>query len=189
MEMTYVLPLNVTNQQKVALMISPPKSFICAQPQLEAFINGQTDFVEYIPKGESFDNWSKIITVNRYINKRLPAPYIVSTMVQKMSAQSKSYRVLAALSNDRGDHLDASFTMIYVLPNGQAEMIFAQYFSGPYDTAGFQVTIKIDASKLTPTFFDPQSKSTWNAYVQSQFNVIKGIISTTVKVTGSVASR
>lgn len=154
---TVTLPIDSTqNNKPVNLIVVVPKSFHALQP-IEMI--PRLEQVEFVPTGETGNNWSEIITLNKFPGKKIKAGDL--TQVLKSSFQ-KGANVTNVWVDDsaKKNGYDLSLIGMEYTYMGKQEVIGAVYFSGPMDTSGVQYTIRLsdtvsreDAMKKISAFF------------------------------------
>ncbi len=156
---TFLLPLDVSGKPFYILSVSIPKGFKPLQP-LDQFGSPEQTMIEYIPLNESSNDWSEIITVNKFIGRKIKAGILTDTLKMQLLANNEKGKILSSNSTIEKSIEHVSFFMQYVYQNKQ-EVLGVSFFSGPYDAAGVQYTIRPkgnqtidDAVKEIKTFFN-----------------------------------
>jgi|GEM_PF-3368889 len=162
-KINFVLPLYSFRNKCSILSVSIPEGYKPLQ-SLEQFGRREATMIEYIPKEESANEWSKIITLNKLIGKRTQAGIFTNSLKSQVSASSSSRKVLSQGVSKEKMIEKAHFIMQYQYQNRQ-EVLGAFYFSGPSDLAGVQYTIRLkkdqtvaDAVSQIEAFFENQVK-------------------------------
>ena len=137
---TFLLPIEVAKQQ-VNLSVTVPKGYKSLQP-LASFNKRDQVMIEYIPQNDSDNNWSEIITVNKFIGQKLSAKSFASILKIQFMSVAKNVKLIEDKSSKEKNIEDAYFLMRYTHQQKQ-EVIGAKYFSGPYDSAGVQYTVRL----------------------------------------------
>lgn len=138
---TFLLPVDVT-KQPVNLSVTVPKGYKSLQP-LSGFGKREQVMIEYIPQNDSGDNWSEIITVNKFIGQKISAKTFASMLKTQFMSVAKNVKLIEDKSSKEKNIEDAYFLMRYTHQQKQ-EIIGAKYFSGPFDAAGVQYTIRLN---------------------------------------------
>ncbi|MDR3624540.1 MAG: hypothetical protein P4L16_05320 [Chlamydiales bacterium] len=139
-EITLILPVNWTSSSQYNLVATIPGEFHPLQ-SLSDWGNKESTLIEFVPNDENGDNWSEIITLNKYIDKKISADSIVAYLKEKMLDLVKNGKILQENASKEDNYQKASFALSYDL-DGKHEVINAVYYSGPYDAAGIQYTIR-----------------------------------------------
>lgn len=162
-EKTFLLPINHTQKPFYTLMVTIPKGYKSLQ-SLEEFGESNGMIIEYIPQEDT--DHSEIITLNKFVGKRIQAINFIEILKQQLLANSKDGTILSKSSFRKKSIEQSHFIMQYIHQN-QQEVIGASYFSGPYDSAGVQYTIRLkrnqsinEAIKKIETFFKNHVKLT-----------------------------
>lgn len=139
-KVTFELPVNWTSSPKYNLEVRVPRGYRSLQPLEEWFaVNATT--IEFVPKGEDGERWSEIFTINKYIGKKISAVDFVADFKKELLAKVQNGVVLKEESSNEKSYTKATFILSYDL-NHRHEVIGALYYSGPYDCAGVQYTIR-----------------------------------------------
>ena len=99
-------------------------------------------FLEYIPKNDSSNNWTSIITLQSMPKMGLKASEFVKKIKYNMIKSASSHQILQSDDLNTGSYMFSSITLVYVF-NRRREVICAQYYSGPMDCCGIQYTRRI----------------------------------------------
>lgn len=132
-KMTFLLPIDVTKKPGSFLSVIIPNNFKSIQ-NINQFINQNSFGIEYIPQNENPNNWSEIITIHKAIGAGLQAQEFLKQLKSGILANSKQGNIISQSNNH--------FIIKYQLNNKQ-EIIGVSYYSGPYDFAGVQYTIRL----------------------------------------------
>ncbi len=159
----FLLPVDVVKTPKANLMIEVPKGFKPLQ-SINEFSKKENDMIEYIPQQDSSDNWNEIITVNKFIGRKIPADKFTDLLKVNLIKNSKNGKILLESSSKEQETKKSWFLLKYTHQNVE-EMIGATYYSGPYDSAGAQYTIRLrngqteeEAIKKINAFFENNVK-------------------------------
>jgi len=137
---TFLLPIDVT-KQPINLKVTVPKGYKPLQA-LDAFSKREQVMVEYIPQNDNENNWSEIITVNKFIGQKISAKTFAAMVKIQMMSAAKGIKLIADISSKDKNIEEAYFLMRYRNQQKQ-EIIGAKYFSGTFDAAGVQYTIRL----------------------------------------------
>ena len=171
-QMNLLLPVDHTSNPKYNVSLQMPKDFKPIQP-VESFLHVSS--IEYIPKTDTPNNWSEIITGLKHLNVRVTAKTFTDLMKQRVMQVDKASRVLstshttisAKNSTITKSEIFIKYTMAKASYNtGEREEILGMvYYSGPLDCAGVQYTIHLkpgqsadEAIKKMQNFFDQNVK-------------------------------
>lgn len=138
---TFVFPVNVTGNNKLALIVHIPDNF---HPLKNSYHAGE--IIEFIPHTERMSNWRELITIKSEIGKRFSA---------KQRAQNFSDQILTYYDNagiwdktviDKGLYQEASFLVSYTTKKHRKAFGAIYYVSGPYDLAYVQYEVTIQGT-------------------------------------------
>lgn len=135
-----ILPINHTLPEKehVSLKISIPADFKSITGL------GSETMEEFIPKVDKNEyEWSKIITVHKFLGKSLQAKMVTENLINGFKAQAQDVLVIANPSQIFKNYNASALTMMYT-HNNRTEVLFAAYFSGPVDCVGYQYAMLVD---------------------------------------------
>ena len=136
------LPIDEMSNPQIHFIFESPEGFHTPITYLEAFLSGRSTILEYIPEGETLDNWSEIITVNLLKGRGIQAKLFTDALVKGLSSQVKDYRVFQLNVVKEGVVETSEVAMMYRLFDDSVEVLYMGYFSGAYDCSGVQYSIK-----------------------------------------------
>ncbi|MDF3047370.1 MAG: hypothetical protein K0R73_488 [Candidatus Midichloriaceae bacterium] len=142
---TYSLPVNAASSPKTHLTITPPKNFVTSPKYFEDFFEGRSSILEYVPQNESFEKWSKILTITLLKGKGMQAGNLTKTISSAIIPYSKDYILMPIKTEQRTGYEVSKLALQYLKFNGEIEMVYMDYYSGPYDCAGLQYTVKLSS--------------------------------------------
>lgn len=128
-------------KQPINLKVTVPKGYKPLQA-LDAFSKREQVMIEYIPQNDNENNWSEIITVNKFIGQKISAKTFAAMVKIQMMSAAKGIKLIADISSKDKNIEEAFFLMRYRNQQKQ-EIIGAKYFSGTFDAAGVQYTIRL----------------------------------------------
>jgi hypothetical protein len=144
-KITHSLPVNVTSTPRVHITIEPLEGFITKPEYFEAFSNQVSPIVEYIPKGESFEKWSKIITVQCLTGNCVAADKLIRTVMSNIKSQVKRSVVIKEKTIKKDSFIVSKAVIQYQKHDGTVEMLYMEYYSGTLDCSGIQCSEKVDS--------------------------------------------
>lgn len=157
-----LFPLNVAS--KILFTAKAPKGFqLGHQHSQEVRKNLSITLVEFIPKNEKIENWSQIVTYE----------YLAGFQFTASSYGERLYKGIAA-KVDKGSMSKPEFTVVHARGyeigklsfsyrvHGQKEIFVARIYSGRYDTAVQQHTIRVN--RLKNKKYDEFFLNSLNAY-------------------------
>lgn len=162
----FILPIDWTTPYKYDLVVSIPEGFRSLQ-SIEDMLKESTSLIEFIPKDEEDDSWTQIITVNRFIGKKITAEYFSNFLKNSMLAKVSNGKVWLDTATDHAAYHQTTLGLTYDFL-GKHEVMGAQYYSGPYDCAGVQYTIRPGS-----TLSDKQAIEKIKDYFKTGLEVIK----------------
>lgn len=136
----FLLPIDWTEGKQINLAVKIPNNFVAIQPP-EAW--GDANVIEFIPEGEDANNWSEIITINRFVGKGISAFDFSKSLQKLMIDASTNGTVLKDDQSTQDSYKRALMGLAYDY-QGRHEVIGAVYYSGPADCVGVQYTIRPD---------------------------------------------
>lgn len=121
------------------LVIEIPKSFCCIQENIAS------PMLEFVPKSEKRSNkWSELITTTVIVGKYITATDLLFA-IRDGILQDKSLsaqKIVEESLEQKSEYTTITLVMTYTNKN-RKELVFARYFSGPADCAGFQYTMTL----------------------------------------------
>lgn len=146
---TFLLPIDHANKPATNLKVTIPKGFTSIQP-LNSFVSPNAYIIEYIPNGESPNDWSEIITINKFIGKKIDVITFVNMLKTELAMKAKLNKVIFYDSKKDLKTNKAEFIMQYLIDQ-KNEMIGVVYYSGAFDAAGTQYTIRLNKNMNAET--------------------------------------
>lgn len=143
----FLLPVDHIHKPVSNLRVTLPKAFSSIQ-SLENFALPDQIMIEYIPNGESPDNWSEIITIHKFIGRKLQAYPFLKLLKKELASKTIENKVISFDPLKEGAHIERAELIMEYMANNQREVIGALYYSGPFDAAGVQYTIRLN-EKMT----------------------------------------
>lgn len=139
---TMLLPINWTTPAKYNLAVKIPEGFRSLQP-INQFSDASATTIEFVPKNETDDGWTRIITVMKLIGKQIQAGKFTDDLKNMMSKQARNVKVLESNVTKGNFFEKASFALSYDY-HAKHEVIGVLYYSGPSDMTGVQYTIRTE---------------------------------------------
>lgn len=133
------LPVNVALpvRERVCLVVQAPKGYKCLQEDLKP------EFLEFIPEKDLNPyQWSEIITSQCYIGKGLVANQLLLLIASSLLEKTNVHKIIGPSLENFNTYRASSMTIFYT-SHGRKELVYLQYFSGPYDCSGFQYAIEL----------------------------------------------
>ncbi len=155
-----LLPVNVP--KGVFLKVTTPAGFTLGSSQNQNMGPEQRMIMsEFIPLGESIDNWMRIITTQSFIGLGNKAGPLMENILQgikdavgEINVDDPEFYLVT-----QNDYTESSMKVTYS-NRGMKEMLIVKIFSGPYDTAVAQMTYRYksavfnDADKFEKEFLE-----------------------------------
>lgn len=138
----FELPVNWSVSPKYNLEVTIPSGYTSLQP-FDSWSDKTTTLIEFVPKGETGEDWSEIISINKFIGSKVNASDFAEALKKRMLASVENGKVLDLKKEKKPSYTFSAFFLSYDL-NGKHEMMGARYFSGPDDLVGVQYTIRPD---------------------------------------------
>lgn len=143
-EMNYDLPVNAAATPKVFLSVRAPKNYVAANKAIDAFIHSRTTMLEYVPKNETLDEWSSIMTIMLALNEKLQADSYTNNILDDIIASVDRAIVVVQNTENNENYKFSTVAIEYMPESGGTELMVMEYYSGPYDSAGVQYTKTLD---------------------------------------------
>ncbi len=135
-----LLPINGMVRPRISLAVEIPLNF-CSHLPVEEMLNSTMN--EFFPKADKdINSWSEIITTNRYAGQRFAAKDVANFIRNGIERDAREIKLIDTQEKTFANYSTSEFTMAYTY-QGKREVIFAKYFSGPYDCSGYQYTIRL----------------------------------------------
>lgn len=144
-KITHILPVNATSTPKVHITVKPLEEFVTEPESFKAFNDQVISIIEYIPKGESFEKWSKIITIQCLTGHCVTADKLINTVRYNIESQVKRLVVIKEETSKEGLYLVSRAVIQYQKHDGIVEILYMEYYSGPLDCSGIQYTEKVNS--------------------------------------------
>lgn len=177
-ETAFSLPVDVSKPKKrlYTLAVNLPRDFKAIDqsmlksgdlPAIEFGRRADLTMMEFIPKKESVNNFSEIITLNKWAGSKIRAGAFTKEIIKGLKKKVKVSILKEEISGKKHPakwslvnlkdlnsapkevtHLNfpvVSYIVKYKL-NGQQEILGMKYVSGPHDCSGLQYTIKLDGT-------------------------------------------
>jgi len=139
-EILFVLPVNWTTTPKYNLDVTIPKGFVPLQPVSEW---EKAPLIEFIPKGEKNNSWTEIISINKFIGKKIAADAFVAALRDQLFSKTQNGQILEESIEKMSNYIKAMFLLSYDFQD-KHEVIEVIYYSGPFDCVGIQYTVRAD---------------------------------------------
>lgn len=141
-----IMPINALQAEKISLLVTIPKAF-------KALASKNPRMDEFILKNDTNPSmWSKIITVQRYIGYRIGAKILLDGVLQGIQRADPSCTVIATSLESEALFETYTLAVLYRDPiKNRQEVLYAKFFSGPYDCSGIQYSVALTEGVL---FFD-----------------------------------
>jgi hypothetical protein len=151
-QIDFNLPVNTVDSIEVYIAFTSPKGFYMVEDHYNEFISGKSNILEFAPANTTVNNWSKIFTVISIVGKSISSEDLINFYSKKYAnPEFETFHVIS--DTKKYDNYSVSTALIQYALEGQNEIIYAQYFSGPRDAAGVQYTERLSNS-LTSEEFD-----------------------------------
>lgn len=132
-----LLPINAALKKgtRLNLAVEIPHNFKPIQDPRETF-------VEFIPDTEHENDWSQIITTQTLIGKQIDCADFLNKIKQSIISGVNEFEIIENSMQSYDSYKCATLTMAYRYR--RREIMFARYFSGPFDCSGVQYSIVIN---------------------------------------------
>lgn len=132
---TVLLPVNVVTSRRINLQVSVPARF---RPVSEIGRQVQ-EFNVFVTDPY---NWSETCVAQTFVGQRKTASWVINTM--KSVFMNYAGTVIEELSESRDGYNRHKIIIAYNSPvYGRREVMFMQYFDGPFDCSGFQYAVVV----------------------------------------------
>ncbi len=147
-QLTLSLPVNWATSPKYSLNVTLPKG-VNALQSIQEWGEKNGTLIEFVPEGQNGDNWKEIITLNKFIDYKIPADTFVDALTKRMISQVVEHGKVLAEEKESTPAYSHATSFISYDDHGKHEVLGMDYFSGPYDLVGVQYTIRTNESNLT----------------------------------------
>jgi len=137
-KLTVLLPINWVDGNNINLSVSIPEGFKPLQPPSD-WENAM--IIEFIPKAETADEWSEIITLLKIVGKKVPASFLTD-MLKSGFKNSDPNLTIWLEGQDKNSNYEISNLGLSYRNNGVLEVFGSENYSGPVDCVGVQYTIR-----------------------------------------------
>lgn len=145
---TLLLPVNWDVDPKLNLAVKIPAGFKNLSSASE--LDENVSIIEYIPDQEDESSWTRRITVMKYVGKRFSAAMIASKLKSHILANIKNPTIWDETISTKQKYQQAFLGIEYHFQN-RREVMGAQIYSGPYDCAGVQYSLRLPSAEGTAT--------------------------------------
>lgn len=149
-KITFLLPISWSSDVQCNLSVTIPPNFRSLIPMSQW---DQATMVEFIPEGESENTWSEIITISKLIGQRISASQITQHLEKTLPTKSTNFKVIESSAVKEPLYVRATLEVSYNNA-GNHEILSCRYYSGPYDCAGIQYTIRPKAGQTDEQILD-----------------------------------
>jgi hypothetical protein len=140
LQMTFILPINWSAGQNYNFIITIPEGYRSLQSHTE-WMENKIPIIEFIPKNEDENLWTEIITINKSIGQKVPASHMTNYLKNAMIKKVENGRIWKDDVSVQPAYMFSTLGLFYNL-NKVREVFGSRYYSGPYDCAGIQYTIR-----------------------------------------------
>lgn len=135
-QLSFMLPINWSSEGKCNLAVTIPEGYRSLQKE-SSWQN--SSIIEFIPQGEADYEWSEIITINKFIGKKITAEEMISALKSTFErVKGKTWREKSSKEKFYTlAELEASYNF-----QGKPELVGCRYYSGPNDCVGVQYAIR-----------------------------------------------
>lgn len=134
----FELPIDWVSQTQYDLEVIIPEGY----SSLQDFKDWEkATLIEFVPEGENGDNWSEIITIQKFIGQKIQADILVNLFKEKMLADVTNGKVWVDTQEKIQGYQKATLFLSYDYER-RHEVMGGQYFSGPFDCVGVQYSIR-----------------------------------------------
>lgn len=146
---TLLLPVNWDVDPKLNVAVKIPAGFKNLSSASE--LDENVSIIEYIPEQEDESNWTRRITLMKYIGKRFSAVMVASKLKGQIIAHISNPIIWDETISTKQNYQQAFIGIEYLYQN-KREVMGAQFFSGPYDCTGVQYALRLPSAegKATP---------------------------------------
>lgn len=137
-QINFSLPVNWSVTPKINLFVSIPKGYESLQPFSEW---SEATLIEFVPKGEDGENWSEIITINKYVGHTLAADELIRFLKSHILYKVENGKVWKEENEEKDSYQYAILGLTYNY-NKRHEVFGVRAYTGPYDGVAIQYTIR-----------------------------------------------
>ena len=141
----FSLPVNATGLVKTHLSVKVPATMYTEKLYFENFIEDKSNAIlEFVPRKQEFNDWREILTIHKVLNNNnISADQITKYLIDQIKGNTDYSKLIESNNTDYSAYSRSTTAILYQLNNGQHELIYVDYYSGPLDTAGIQYTVKL----------------------------------------------
>lgn len=133
----FELPVDWVSSPQVNFEVVIPPGYTSLQSMEEW---SSSPLIEFVPKGEDGENWSEIITINKFIGEKISASAFIAALSNRLAAKVQNAKW--DYKTHTSDAVTKATLFISYDYNRIHEVMGALYYSGPYDCVGVQYTIR-----------------------------------------------
>lgn len=137
-QINFSLPVNWSVTPQINLFVTIPKGYTSLQPFTEW---SEAALIEFVPDGEDGENWSEIITINKYVGQTLPADELIHFLKSHILEKVKNGKVWREEDEEHDAYQEAQLGLSYDY-NHRHEVLGVRAYTGPYDGVAIQYTIR-----------------------------------------------
>jgi hypothetical protein len=146
----YIVPIGADNNINFYLKITPPEGTYTTGEQYNQFQKKFSNIVEYIPKGENFENWSSIFTIDQMIENKTGmysnrSNQIILHLICNTTQLTQKASVIYHKTILEKDFFVSKMAIQYQQRNGGYELLYAEYYSKGSIVCGVQYTKKLSS--------------------------------------------
>lgn len=153
-EKQIVFPINWSSDRRLTktrlgLSVSIPDGFCSIEPFEEAMKTSSIEFILNIdpktdPKTDmNLYKWSEYVAIEKIVGQSVLASEVVNKIVNDIENDNPSAWIFSRHDADRIGCSESSFALMY-RHDTLLVVIFAVYYSGPYDSSGVQYAFVVD---------------------------------------------
>lgn len=137
------LPINWTEKNSINLAVSVPYGYKPLQPPEEW---QEAVIIEFIPKEETAEQWTEIITLIKILGKKVSSSFLSDMLKTGFKTVDENLSVWLDKKDQTADYEISELGISYQ-NSGVLEVFGSENYSGPVDCVGVQYTIRPKAGK------------------------------------------
>lgn len=144
---SFSLPVNVALSPHIFLVVNIPEGYRPLQ-SMQAMVKNTSNIMEFVPKDNSDDGWTNIITLSPLIGLKVKSSEFVSQLKQGFLSNASNVEILENTVNQYPGYEKSCLGVDYEVKS-RHEMVYMCYYSGPYDCVGMQYAVVWPAESIT----------------------------------------
>ncbi len=133
---TYILPINVTANPRIELVVEPPKDMSTQQQSIQSFLRSKESAVAYTTKIDRNKVFSKYLAIMKFIGKGFTSKQLLAMAIDESTNSSPRVEVIRYEITTEKTYEHSMALIQYTIPSGTPSLLYIEMYSGPYDACG-----------------------------------------------------